>query len=254
MGSARGMNVTQNESKSEAGFPRMTGMAQMPKIESAVAVINTTMPITNKHDCDIYLTDNLQTLMSKRMSHLLRHAAVTEKVAMTGHGYVDIADLKKWLYRDIKVHVTMADITHIAEYDLKARYKIVNGQICAVNGHSLSLPLMIFVPYNHRIGGIPRYLVHETYMKCLPAILKESLNRMARNYVHLSKQTRKAVLQRKSKPTISIYVDVVRATKYGLVFQHCVNDVIMCSGDKKNDIISPYFFKNIRNTQTGSLI
>jgi len=71
---------------------------------------------------------------------------------------------------------------------------------------------MTFDPYNYNIGGHPRYLVHETYMKCLPAILKEGLNRMARNQVHLSMQTRKAGLQRKIKPTIAIYVDVVMAS------------------------------------------
>jgi len=90
-------------------------------------------------------------------------------------------------------------------------------------------------------------------MKCLPAILKEGLNRMARNHVHLSMQTGKVGLQRKSKPTKAIYVDVVRATEHGLVFQHCVNDVIMCSGDR-NGLISPYFFESIQNTQTGAPI
>jgi len=196
-------------------------------MESADAVRNTAMLTTNEHNCGVYLTDNLQTLVSKRMSHLLRHAAATEKVAMTAQGYVNIADLIKWLHHEIKVHVTMADITHIVQHDLKARYKIVNGQICAVNGHSLNLPLITFETYNHKIGGHPRYLVYETYMKCLPAILKKGLNRTARNHVHLSMQTGKAGLQRKSKPTVAIYVDVVRASTNGLVFQHCVNDVIM---------------------------
>jgi len=74
---------------------------------------------------------------------------------------------------------------------------------------------MTFEPYNHKIGGHPRYLVHETYMKWLPAILKEGLNRMSRNHVHLSMQTGKVGLQRKSKPTVVIYVDVIRATEYG---------------------------------------
>jgi len=244
MHGAYDMNVTQNESRTERGFP--CGMR--PMSESADSLINTV-----ESDCCSYLNDNLQTLGSKRMSHLLRHSATTEKVALTSQGYLNIAHLFKWLYRDIKVHITMADITNIVENDVKARYKIVNGQICAVNGHSLSLPLMTFDPYNHKIGGHPRYLVHETYMKCLPAIFKKGLSRMAKNYVHLSMQTEKAGLQKKSEPTIAIYVDVVKASEYGLAFQHCVNDVIMCSGDR-NVLISLYFFECIRNTQTGALI
>jgi len=212
--------------------------------ESADSLINYSLINTDEAECSIYLNNNLQTLVCKKICHLLRHAAHTENVAMTAQGYVDIADLITWLNRDIKVQVTLADITDIVEHDLKARYKILIGQICAVNGNSLSLPLLIFEPYNHKIGSHPRYLVHETFMKYLPAILNEGLNWMAKNHVHLSMQTGKADLQRKSKPTIAINVDVVRALEYGLEFQHCANDVIMCSGDRKG-IISPYFFDSI---------
>jgi len=117
-------------------------MAKRPINESADLLLHSARPITNEHNC--YLTDNLQTLVSKRMSYLLRHAATTEKVVMTSQGNVNIVDLIKWLYQDIKVHVTMADIMRIVQEELKARYKILNGQICAVNGHTLSLPLMKF--------------------------------------------------------------------------------------------------------------
>jgi len=63
------MNSAQNESEDDAGFLRITGLAKRPKIESADAVINIAMPTTTEHNCGIYLTDNLQTLVSKRMSH-----------------------------------------------------------------------------------------------------------------------------------------------------------------------------------------
>jgi len=172
---------------------------------------------------------------------------------MSTQGYVKKSNLIKWLYEDIAVHVTGADIAVIVRRDCKARYNIVNGEICAVNGHSLSLPLMTFETYDHRIGGHPRYLVHETYMKCLRAILKEGLSRMSRNHVHLSMQIGKAGLQRKKKPTVAIYVDIVRASADGLVFQHFANDVIMCPGDKSG-ISSPHFFNSVRDINTGALI
>jgi len=116
-------------------------------------------------------------------SPTIRHGTATEMVAMTPQGYVKIAELIKWLYENIKVHVSMSDITRIAQYYLKARYKILNGKICAVNRHSLDLPLMTFPMYSEGIGGRPRYLVHKTYIKCLPAILKEGLSRMGRNHI-----------------------------------------------------------------------
>jgi len=107
------MNVMQNESRNEGFFS--SSMDKRPMSESADSLINT----SGHNNC--YLTDNLQTLVSKRMSYLLRHAAAAEKVAMTPQGYVDIADIIKWLQYDIKVQVTMTDITHIAQHNLKAR-------------------------------------------------------------------------------------------------------------------------------------
>jgi len=199
------------------------------------------------------LTDNTRTAISKRISYLLRHAASAEKVAMSPQAFVKITDLIEWLLLDMKIEVTMDNIKHIVELDLKGRFKVANGQICAVNGHSLSLPLMTFAPYNHKIAGHSRWLVHETYIKYLPSILKEGLSRMARNHVHFSIQPGKAGFQRKNKPTIAVYVDVEKALERGLAFQHCENDVIMCSGDK-NGLISPYFFERIQNTLTGALI
>jgi len=172
---------------------------------------------------------------------------------MSPQGFVKITDLIEWLLHDMKIVVTVDNIKHIVELDLKGRYKVADGQICAVNGHTLSLPLMTFAPYNHKIAGHPRCLVHQTYIKCLPRILKEGLSRMARNHVHFSMQPGKAGLQRKNKPTIAVYVDVMKALERGLAFQHFENDVIMCSGDK-NGLISPFFFDRIQNTQTGALI
>jgi len=174
------MKGAQNESESGTGFPGCVDMARRPTRESADSLINISRPTINTHDfnCSNYLTDDLQTLVSKRMSYLLRHGAATEAVAMSSQGYVKLADLIKWQYQDIMVHVCMSDITRIVQQDRKAMYKILNGQICAVNGHSLDLPLMTFPVYNEGIGGHPRYLVHETYFKCLPAILKQGLSRI----------------------------------------------------------------------------
>jgi len=151
------------------------------------------------------------------------------------------------------VHVSISDIARIVAQDCKARYNIVEGQICAVNGHSMNLPLMRLPICNEKTGGQKRYIVHETYFKCLPAILKQGLSRMGRNHIHLSMETGRAGLQRKHKPNVAVYVDVVKAAAHGLLFYHCANDVIMCPGNR-NGIISSYFFDNIRNIHTEALI
>jgi len=137
--------------------------------------------------------------------------------------------------------------------DEKSRFHLKNNAICAVNGHSIDLPELAILEYNETGKGNKRFLVHETYMKCLPSILKDGLSRMSRNNIHFSMQIGRAGLQRKQKPNIAIYVDVTLAKRHGLRFLHCSNDVIMCPGDKRG-FISSFFFYEIRKTTTGELI
>jgi len=66
-------------------------------------------------------------------------------------------------------------------------------------------------------------------------------------------ETGRAGLQRKLKPNRVIYIDVTLAKQHGLRFLHCSNDVIMYPGDKSG-FMSPFFFHEIRNKNTGDLI
>jgi len=137
--------------------------------------------------------------------------------------------------------------------DLKSMFLIKDNMICAVNGHSMALPDLIIPEYNEKLGSNRRYLVHETYSRWLPAILKKGLSRVGRNNVHLSMATGRAGLQRRRKPNLGIYIDITKAKLHGLRFLHCTNDVIMCPGDQMG-VISPYFFHEIGNATTGELV
>jgi len=112
---------------------------------------------------------------------------------------------------------------------------------------------LFFPEYYETLAGNLKYLVHETYSKCLPAILEEGVSRMAKNNIHMSKTTGYAGLQRRRKPNISITIDVTKGKAGGLQFLHCANDVIMCPGNRAG-FISPFFFHEIRNINTGALI
>jgi len=112
----------------------------------------------------------------------------------------------------------------------------------------------LFIPeYDETARGNKIFRVHETYVKYLPAILKDELSRMSCKNIHLSMETGRAGLQQKQKPNLSIYIDVTLAKRHGLCFLHCSNDVIMCPGDK-GGFIAPFFFHEIRNKHTGRLI
>jgi len=171
------------------------------------------------------------------MSYLLRHGAISESVNITPQGYITITDMVLWLNKktDGQTPITKHHFERIVAMDKKARFGIRNNAICAVNGHSIELPDLTIPECNETARGHRQYLVHETYLKCLPGILKDGLSRMSRNNIHLSMETGRAGLQRKQKPNLVIYVDVTLAKRHGY---H----------------ISPYFFHGIRNKNTGELI
>jgi len=103
IGGMHNMNGTENESENETGFPHRAGMTRRPIMESADSLINTARPITHEYNCASYVTDDLQTLVSKRMSYLSKHAAA-ERVCYDTSGYVKIADLINWLYQGACYH------------------------------------------------------------------------------------------------------------------------------------------------------
>jgi len=136
------------------------------------------------------------------------------------------------LIEDVSIEVVAHDIVTLVRNDLKGRFVIKDDMIGAVNGHSMALPDLIIPEYNEKLGSNRRYLVHETYLRWLPAILEKGLSRMGRNNVHLSMATGRAGLQRRRTPNIGIYVVITKAKLHGLRFLHCPNDVIMCPGDQ----------------------
>jgi len=110
----------------------------------------------------------------------------------------------------MNVMLEINDIKRLAAKDLKGRFTVLNDSIRADDDRSMDLPELPFPEYDETLGGNPRYLVHETYSKCLPAILEEGVSRMARNNIHMSNTRGYAGLQRRRKPNISITINVTK--------------------------------------------
>jgi len=174
------------------------------------------------------LTDEIRTLVKKRISYLLQHGAKSEDVAISPQGHISMEEVTNWWTEDSDIEVDVQDIRRLVASDLKGRFSILGDTIGAVNGHSMELPKLSIPDYNEKLGCKKRYLVHETYLKCLPAIVAIGLSRIDQDNIHHSMTTGRARLQRKRKPNIGIYIDVTKAKTYGLKFLHCSYDVIMC--------------------------
>jgi len=84
-----------------------------------------------------YMTDDLQTLVGKRISYLLWHGAIFESVEISPQGFVPITDVISCLNKDINVPVDSNDIKRVVFKDRKVRFSILQDSICASMGVAL---------------------------------------------------------------------------------------------------------------------
>jgi len=183
----------------------------------------------------------------KSMAYFLRHGSCNERIPMDNQGYVGMSTILEWLNRDLRHNFDIEDIIWIVDNNDKVRFSIDTLRGVKANyGHSLELPEMIMKVYRKEDNGNKRYIVHETFLKYLPNILKEGLSRMECNHVHLCKQIGGSWIRRKRRANIVIHIDVQKARLDGLKFFSAPNDVIMCSGDT-NGCMPMKYFKEIKN-------
>lgn len=120
--------------------------------------------------------------ISKKMSYALRHNPAKYGLKLDQYGYTD---LNHFINALNQVHhftppLTRERITAVIKNSNKERFKIKNGRICALYGHSI--PEII----SHQQAVPPAILYHGTARRFLPSIKKLGLLPMKRQYVHLS--------------------------------------------------------------------
>jgi len=167
----------------------------MADMEDRVTVMEDMIFVTiqSRDVTDSYMSEELQMKTGKRISYLLRHGANKELVKITPQGYITITDIIQWLNKGrYGPPLTKRHVDRIVAMDEKSRFHLKNHVICAVNGHSMELPELAIPEYNETGRGHKRFLVHETYIKYLPSILRDGLSRMSRNNIHFSMETGRA--------------------------------------------------------------
>jgi len=191
--------------------------------------------------------------IGKQMSYILRHGANFEKVLIDPQGFIAILDLVNWFRSKLNIQITIDTIIDLVKSDRKSRFSIEHERVCTLYGHSLYLLNLNLLEYDELAYRNKRYIIHDTYAKYLPAILSKGLSRMGRNNVHLTLFSGRAGIQQNRKPNIAIYINMQKAKRHAYTFLQCDNDVILCPGDK-DGFISPYFFHEIREINTGAVI
>lgn len=178
--------------------------------------------VNNQHS-QPRLDGRTKVFISKKMSYALRHNPQKYGLTLDEYGYVD---LQQFLAAMNRVHhfrprlteMTIRKIMHGAK---KQRFKIKNGQICALYGHSI--PGII----KHPEKVPPKVLYHGTAQRFLPSIEKEGLLPMGRQYVHLSTDvaTAEAVGKRRDQHPAILKIDAAAAHKDGIKFYYANDQV-----------------------------
>lgn len=113
--------------------------------------------------------------LGQKLAYLLRHDSTYE---FPSEGWRDTANL-------IEFHdFTLDDLKEIVKNDDKGRFEWRDGtytEIRAIQGHSIRK-----IKINYILTRPPEFLYHGTKLSCLDSIFSSSIDRMERNYVHLS--------------------------------------------------------------------
>lgn len=135
---------------------------------------------------------------SKFLSYILRHHPEAANLKLTVDGWANIDDIVR------NTKLSRAEIERIVETDAKKRYSILNGQIRANQGHSVSSVKMKF-----KTAIPPVVLYHGASNASIIQIMKDGLKPMNRHHVHLSEdlETAQSVGGRRKNGFIILEID-----------------------------------------------
>ncbi|KAL0233158.1 hypothetical protein GEMRC1_011903 [Eukaryota sp. GEM-RC1] len=183
--------------------------------------------------------------LSKTLSYLLRHGARKENIPISDQGFVLIPDLQNHLINHCGIHATVENIQKVVDFNDKKRFEIRNGQIRAVQGHSLNVDVEL---ETLTLDTVPNVVVHGTYQKYVQSIRESGLNRMGRQHIHMAiglPDNRQVVSGARKSADVFVYVDAAAAICDGIPFFRSKNNVILTPGEGDTGVLPPRYIKTI---------
>lgn len=164
--------------------------------------------------------------ISKKMSYALRHNPGKYGLNLDEYGYTDLHHFIQALNHVHRFNppLTEAKIREVMRDSNKERFRIKNGKICALYGHSI--PGII----SHRQATPPVVLYHGTARRFIPSIKKLGLLPMKRQYVHLSTDVPMAeqVGRRHDSYPVILRINTQKALADGIKFYVGNDEVWLC--------------------------
>lgn len=175
--------------------------------------------------------------LSRKMSSILRHQAKEHGIPITTDGWVAVSDLC------VNLGTTKSELDVIVQTNDKKRfeYNADQSRIRATQGHSMGISLNL-EPLS--VASVPEIVIHGTYRKHLDAILRDGLNRMSRDHIHMATGMpgESGVISgmRKSCEVI-LHIDAKQAIADGIVFYRSTNGVVLTAGI--NGVLPPKYIR-----------
>ncbi|KAF9133408.1 tRNA 2'-phosphotransferase 1 [Mortierella sp. 14UC] len=196
--------------------------------------------------------------LSKALSWLLRHNAVSQGIAIRPDGYVKItAVLGHPKFKDF----TLDDIIRVVDTNEKKRFEILEdaqGQkeyIRAVQGHSIAEVAELGYVEIIDVAQIPT-AVHGTMFNKWRFIGKQGLSKMNRNHIHMAHGLPGedgVISGMRQRCDLYIHVDTAKALGDGIKFYRSSNNVILSDGKNGDGFIPPKYFSRVVRS-TGEVI
>jgi putative RNA 2'-phosphotransferase len=156
-------------------------------------------------------------LLSKAVSHALRHQPSAYGLQLDDAGWVSVEALLEGLRRRSRrwQGVRRVELEQMVEDNAKRRFEIAGDRIRALYGHSVEGRVA------HEARQPPSVLFHGTSPRVLGDILAEGLRPMRRQYVHLSVDRASAITVgwRKDAHPVVLQVAAQEAYEAGVAFR-----------------------------------
>lgn len=170
--------------------------------------------------------------LGRFLSLVLRHNPQAAGISLDEHGWADVRALLAGVSRTGR-SIDMEALERIVRENNKQRYSFNEDhtKIRANQGHSLRVDVELTA------STPPQYLFHGTAARFLAKIQREGIQKMGRQYVHLSGdiETAEAVGRRHGTPVV-IRIDTEAMVRDGITFYRSENGVWLC------DAVLPKYF------------
>lgn len=167
---------------------------------------------------------NSDVKLGRFLSLVLRHDPGAAGISLDEHGWAEVDQLLAGVNRTGR-KIDMPTLERIVRENNKQRYSFNEDhtRIRANQGHSVQVDVEL------REMEPPKYLYHGTATRFFPAIQREGIRKMSRQYVHLSGDfaTAMAVGKRHGIPMV-ITIDAEAMAQDGVTFYRSENGVWLC--------------------------